>query len=149
MLGQNLDCHVATQARVRGAIHFAHSARAEWREDLVRPKLCASKLSHKLSVYINWGRDLASGRADISRSAIGIIFICLLWLRHYRKRSSHPTFPARTFRCRDHRAGIPAPRALEKMRREKPRDCGSAVRAPFPAATATLSSDKLLLAQKC
>src|SRR5437867_8631413 len=35
---QNLDCNVAIQLRIAGAIHFAHPARAEGGEDFVRPR---------------------------------------------------------------------------------------------------------------
>ncbi len=36
---QNLDCHSASQPRVAGAVHLAHSASAERRLDLIRTQL--------------------------------------------------------------------------------------------------------------
>ena len=40
-VGQDLDRHVAPEFRVAGAIHLAHAAGAERRQDLVRAKACA------------------------------------------------------------------------------------------------------------
>ena len=45
---QDLDRHVASEARVARSIHFAHSARAEWRQDLVGAELRARRKAHVL-----------------------------------------------------------------------------------------------------
>ena len=46
MCGQNLDGDVASEARVAGAIHFAHAAGAERRLNFVGAKLAARGESH-------------------------------------------------------------------------------------------------------
>jgi hypothetical protein len=33
--GENLDCDLAIQAGIAGAIHFAHATSADWRMDLI------------------------------------------------------------------------------------------------------------------
>ena len=43
---QNFYGHVALQARVARAIHFAHPARANRRNDLVRPQFCSRRKRH-------------------------------------------------------------------------------------------------------
>ena len=43
---QNLDRHGAIQPRVARAVHFAHAARAEQRNDFVRTKMRAWKERH-------------------------------------------------------------------------------------------------------
>ena len=44
---QNLDGNGAVQPRIVGAIHFAHSARADQGLDLVRPQLCSGRECHE------------------------------------------------------------------------------------------------------
>ena len=43
---RDLDGDVAPQARIVGAIHFAHSAGADGREDFVRPEFVANRKRH-------------------------------------------------------------------------------------------------------
>src|SRR5215475_14612032 len=38
---QNLNCNIASESRISRAINFAHSTRANWRENFVLPKLYA------------------------------------------------------------------------------------------------------------
>ncbi len=47
LLRQNLDRHLAAQARVFAEIHLAHAARAEQLEDLVRAERFADQCSPK------------------------------------------------------------------------------------------------------
>lgn len=39
--GQNFDRNFAAQSRVPCTVHFPHAARAQGRDDLVRPEFCA------------------------------------------------------------------------------------------------------------
>jgi hypothetical protein len=56
---QNLDCNVAIQVRIAGAIHFAHTARAEGGEDFVRPEASTGLQCHDCGCrdYIHQSSD--------------------------------------------------------------------------------------------
>src|ERR1019366_2988406 len=45
-LGGNLDCHVAPHPRIVGAVHFAHAARADGRDDFIRTKASSGREGH-------------------------------------------------------------------------------------------------------
>ncbi len=44
--GQHLDCHVAIEAGVAGAIDLTHAAGADLLDDVVRPDSCAARQTH-------------------------------------------------------------------------------------------------------
>ena len=46
MIGENLYGDDSIKARITPAIHFSHPARAELREDFIRPKLSALSYRH-------------------------------------------------------------------------------------------------------
>ena len=48
-LGQNLERDVTIEAAVAGPVHFAHSTRAQRRDDLVRPDACARRKAHAVA----------------------------------------------------------------------------------------------------
>lgn len=43
IIGENFDGYFAGKASVFGAVDFAHSAGAEWRDDLIGAEFCAYK----------------------------------------------------------------------------------------------------------
>ena len=46
LLRGDFDGHVAIQARIPRSIHFAHTTRANQREDLIRAELCTGRERH-------------------------------------------------------------------------------------------------------
>ena len=66
--GQHLDRHLAAEARVAGAVHLAHAARAEGPEDLVRAELRPGSEAHgdqrKFSIIIRSRRRPAAPVED-------------------------------------------------------------------------------------
>src|SRR5579871_2487178 len=64
--GQDLDGHVTPQACIACAIHFAHSSRADERDNFIRPQLCASFERHEFAeLYLHDSRrNLHSSHAS-------------------------------------------------------------------------------------
>ncbi len=52
---QHLDCDVALQLAIAGAVDLAHSARAEGRGNRVRPEDCAGRERHHASIISRQG----------------------------------------------------------------------------------------------
>src|SRR5262249_39975950 len=65
--GQDLDRHLAPEARIARPVDLAHSSRAERREDLVRPETGARGKAHR-----GLWRDSTFGRPDawLARSGL-------------------------------------------------------------------------------
>ena len=77
--GGNFDGDVAIQTRVAGAIHFAHAARADGREDLVRTEFIAGESAYAVRAEFSRLRadrerlTTASVRLDIERLSPALI----------------------------------------------------------------------------
>ena len=57
-LFQKLDGDRAAQPRIRGFIDFAHPARADQRQDFVRPNACAARERHRMERFYLSGTGL-------------------------------------------------------------------------------------------
>src|SRR5438552_3012771 len=77
MLRQDFDGHIASQARIAGAIHLAHPARAQRRRDLIRPEFCACADQLPCLTFL-LAADLCAAVACPERAA-GESYGCPLW----------------------------------------------------------------------
>jgi hypothetical protein len=82
--GQDFQRHLAAQARIARAVHFAHAAGANQRDDLVRSNCRASREGHQVSALYRLARpaipNYLRAPRELTHAKLRAVPIFLSWV---------------------------------------------------------------------